>query len=139
MSSNGENTMEVKTPKEFFEKVLPTKFNPAQGERFRSSRPSRHYWHQRWPLDHYHKKRENGDKRRSRALACHHAKNDGHGLCRPSQRQTKCRQRFHDWKTRIQRKHRYWLKTARHGVHVKKADKRKHAISICNNRVREKS
>jgi putative sterol carrier protein len=34
MSSNGENTMEVKTPKEFFEKVLPTKFNADKAKDF---------------------------------------------------------------------------------------------------------
>jgi putative sterol carrier protein len=34
MSSNSENNMEVKTPKEFFEKVLPTKFNPDKAKDF---------------------------------------------------------------------------------------------------------
>jgi putative sterol carrier protein len=34
LSSEGENTLEVKTPKEFFEKTLPTKFNPDKAKGF---------------------------------------------------------------------------------------------------------
>jgi len=70
----------VKTPKEFLEKALSTKFNPDKAKGFEAVAQVNITGTDggNWIIT--TKKPENRNKRWSRRLARHHAQNEGHGV-----------------------------------------------------------